>query len=87
MHAFTIHKGSFCLSLQEKKNSSGRVGCHKSPKEPKFLGPGRKKILLPTFEMPEEVAPKQRLAQEVPEGRWVGAGGAGCPSSSEDKEA
>lgn len=51
------------------------MGCHKSPKEPKFLGPGRKKLLLPTFEMPEEVAPKQRLAQEVPEGRWGRDGG------------
>lgn len=27
--------------------------------------------------MPEEVAPKQRLAQEVPEGRWSRDGGDG----------
>lgn len=36
--------------------------------------------------MPEEVAPKQRLAQEVPEGRWGRERGMGCPSFSEGKE-
>lgn len=76
------------LVFKSRKNNSRRVGCHKSPKETKFLGPRRKKkFICQLFKFRRKWFPNRGGWPRDFLGGGKGELSGSCPSSSKGKEA